>query len=120
LSCAWVPTYRTVQTSLEFEFNVEAARNPGVPLVPVVVGQGQTVRRILDSVRILVNSLEAKNCDILSVFVNRVTPGLSIEENRPAGPGDRKRIAEAAGNPASVPAVGHLVPIPRPIHGGHR
>ncbi|HOV87773.1 MAG TPA: phosphate acetyltransferase [Syntrophobacteraceae bacterium] len=67
--------YRTVHTTLEFEFNVEVARNLGAPLVPVVVGQGRTVRQILDSVWVLVDSLEANNCDILSVFVNRVSPG---------------------------------------------
>ncbi len=35
-------------------------------------------------------------------------------------PGDGKRIAEAAGNPASVLAVRHLVPMRHPIRGGRR
>jgi phosphate acetyltransferase len=66
--------YKTMHTALEFEFNVEVARNLGAPLLPVVAGQGRKVGEIVDAVRVLAESLEAKKCDVLSVIVNRVAP----------------------------------------------
>ena len=66
--------YKAMQTALEFEFNVEVARNLGTPLVPVVAGRGRNVREIVDEVIGLAELLEAKKCDILSVIVNRVAP----------------------------------------------
>jgi phosphate acetyltransferase len=66
--------YRAMHTALEFEFNVEVARNLGTPLMPVVAGQGRKVGEIVDAVGELAESLEAKKCDVLSVIVNRVAP----------------------------------------------
>ena len=66
--------YKAMHTALEFEFNVEVARNLGAPLMPVVAGQGRTVGEIEDAVHTLTESLEAKKCDVLSVIVNRVAP----------------------------------------------
>lgn len=83
--------YRAVHTALEFELNVEVARNLGTPLMPIVAGRGRTPGEIVDSVRILAEFLEARKCDLVSVFVNRVAPGhvkeaaTRLEENAPAG-----------------------------------
>src|SRR5208283_2468468 len=71
--------YKAMQTALEFEFNVEVARNLGTPLMPVVAGQGRKAGEIVDAVRVLAESLEAKKCDVLSVIVNRVAPDDLIE-----------------------------------------
>jgi phosphate acetyltransferase len=71
--------YKAMQTALEFEFNVEVARNLGTPLVPVVAGQGRNVGEIVDEVMGLAELLEAKKCDILSVIVNRVASDNVIE-----------------------------------------
>ena len=50
--------YKTMHTALEFEFNVEVARNLGAPLMAVVAGQGRGVGEIVDAVRVLAESLE--------------------------------------------------------------
>jgi phosphate acetyltransferase len=83
--------HRTMHTALEFEFNLEVARNLGAPLMPVIAGQGRTVGEILSAVRVLAESLETKNCDVLSVIVNRVSPEdvaeaeAQFQEGAPAG-----------------------------------
>jgi phosphate acetyltransferase len=64
--------YKAMQTALEFEFNVQVARNLGTPLVPVVAGKGRNVGEIVDEVMGLMELLEEKKCDVLSVIVNRV------------------------------------------------
>ena len=66
--------YRAMNTALEFEFNVQVARNLGAPLMAVVAGQGRNVGEIVDAVHALVESIEARKCDVLSVIVNRVAP----------------------------------------------
>jgi len=83
--------YKAVHTALEFEFNVEVARNLGAPLMPVVSGRGRTPGGIADSVRVLTEFLEARKCDVLSVIVNRVAPvdvkqaATRIEDTAPTG-----------------------------------
>ncbi len=83
--------YRAMHTALEFEFNVEVARNLGTPLMPVVAGQRRKVAEIVDAVGELALSLETKNCDVLSVIVNRVAPddvdevAARCREGAPAG-----------------------------------
>ncbi len=83
--------YKAIHAALEFEFNVEVARNIGTPLMPVVAGQGRTVGEIVDAVQVLAESLEAKKCDVLSVIVNRVAPddvteaAAQCQEGAPAG-----------------------------------
>ena len=64
--------YKAVNTAMEFDFNVEIARNLGAPLLPVVRGQGREVEEIVNAVRELVESLETRKCDILAVIVNKV------------------------------------------------
>jgi phosphate acetyltransferase len=71
--------HKAMHTALEFEFNVEVARNLGAPLMPVITGKGRTVGEIVDAVSALAESLEAKKCDVLSVIVNRVAPDNAAE-----------------------------------------
>lgn len=85
--------YKAMQTALEFEFNTEVARNLGAPLMPVVSGQGRKAGEIVDAVRVLLEFLEAKKCDVLSVIVNRVAPDDAREAT--------SRFRE--GGPAGVP-----------------
>ncbi len=64
--------YKAMHTAMEFEFNIDVARNLGTPLLPIVAGQGRGVGEILDAVGVLSEFLETKKCDVLSVIVNRV------------------------------------------------
>jgi len=66
--------YKAMNPALEFEFNVEVARNLGAPLLAVVAGQGRNVAEIIESVRPMSEFLTEKRCDILGVIVNRVAP----------------------------------------------
>jgi phosphate acetyltransferase len=66
--------YRAMHTAMEFEFNVEVARNLGTPLLAVVAGQGRSAGELADAVRVLAETLEEKRCDLLAVVVNRVGP----------------------------------------------
>jgi BioD-like phosphotransacetylase family protein len=106
--------YKTMHTALEFEFNVEVARNLGAPLMPVIAGQGRTVGEIVDAVRALVGSLEAKKCDVLSVIVNRVAPedaaeaAVGLQEGSPdlnAGNNAYKAVQRAANAVAIGPVL---------------
>jgi phosphate acetyltransferase len=64
---------------LELDFNVTVARNLGSPMLPVMSGEGRAVLEIVDSVRMLVESLEAKRCDVIAVAVNRVGEDRIVE-----------------------------------------
>ena len=66
--------YTGVATALEFDLNVEIARNLGSPLVPLVSGQGKDIRQVANAVHALIDSLEEKKCDVLAVLVTRVDP----------------------------------------------
>jgi phosphate acetyltransferase len=66
--------YTGVSTALEFDFNVEAAKNLGSPLVPVINGLGKEPVPVVNAARALVESLEAKKCELLAIIVNRVRP----------------------------------------------
>jgi phosphate acetyltransferase len=68
--------YHGVSAALEFDFNVEVARNLGSPLVPVVNGRGKDPDALVNAVKALAESLEEKKCDVLAVLVNRVEPSL--------------------------------------------
>jgi phosphate acetyltransferase len=67
--------YTGVSTALEFELNVEVARNLGSPLVPVINGLGKDTGPIVNAALGLAESLESKKCDLLALIVNRVDPG---------------------------------------------
>ena len=101
MSCARAPITKPCNTALEFEFNVEVARNLGTPLMPVVAGQGRKVEGDRGCrAGAGEQSLEAKKCDILSVIVNRVAPddvmeaAARFQEGAPAG-FSRIRTADA-------------------------
>jgi len=66
--------YSGVATALEFDFNVEVARNLGSPLLPIVNGRGKEPQDLVRPIRGLLESLEAKKCNVLAVIVNRVEP----------------------------------------------
>jgi phosphate acetyltransferase len=66
--------YTGVATALEFDFNVEVARNLGSPLVPMINGQGKDPGAIVNASRGLLESLETKKCELLALIVNRVRP----------------------------------------------
>jgi len=61
-----------VTSAIEFDSNVDLARNLGCPILPVMSGEGRSVSEMVDSVRMLIESLEAKDCDLFAVVVNRV------------------------------------------------
>ncbi len=66
--------YTSVSTALEFDFNVDMARNLGSPLVPIINGLGKDPGSIVNAARALVESLAARKCDILALIVNRIDP----------------------------------------------
>ena len=66
--------HTSVSAALEFDLNIEIARNIGSPLVPIINGQGKVSRIIANAVHSLVESLEEKKCDVLAVLVSRVDP----------------------------------------------
>ena len=66
--------YNSGSTALEFDFNVDMARNLGSPLIPVVNGRGKDAATLLNGVRAITESMEDKKCDVLAVIVNRVAP----------------------------------------------
>ena len=67
--------YTGVSASLEFDFNVEVARNIGSALVPVINGRGKDAVALGRAARTLLESLETRKCDVLAVIINRVEPG---------------------------------------------
>jgi len=67
--------YRGVSAALEFDFNIEIARNLGSTLVPVINGRGKDPDALGRSTRTLLESLESRKCDVLTVIINRVEPG---------------------------------------------
>ncbi len=67
--------YTGVSTIFEFDFNVEVARNLGSTLMPIINGRGKDPDAIVRVTRTLLEQLEAKKCDVLTVIINRVGPG---------------------------------------------
>jgi phosphate acetyltransferase len=53
-----------VTSTLEFDSNVDIARNLGCPTLPVMSGDGQNVSEMVDSVRMLIESIEAKDWSV--------------------------------------------------------
>ena len=64
--------YTGVSEALEFDVNVEVARNLGSPMVPIVNGLGKDRDALVNAVRAISEALEEKKCDILAFCVNRV------------------------------------------------
>ncbi len=67
--------YSTVSAALEFDFNVELAKNLGCLLVPVINGQKRDGSRLAEAARALLESLGERECELLALVVNRVAPG---------------------------------------------
>jgi phosphate acetyltransferase len=67
--------YTGVSTAMEFDFNVEVARNLGSPLVPIINGRGKDQGALVSAVRALTEALAEKKCDLLAVLVNRMDAG---------------------------------------------
>ncbi len=84
--------YTGASIALEFDANVEVARNLGAPLVPIINGLGKDAAPILNAARKLVETLESKKCDLLAIIVNRVEPKLregilaAMKEKLPGSP----------------------------------
>jgi phosphate acetyltransferase len=66
--------HTSVSAALEFDLNVEIARNLGSTLVPIITGRDKDPRKIANAVHALIDSLEKKKCDVLAVLVSRVDP----------------------------------------------
>ncbi len=66
--------YTGVSKGLEFDFNVEVARNLGSPVLAIVNGQDRDAGTLVQAVQALFEALHDKNSDILAVIVNRVRP----------------------------------------------
>jgi phosphate acetyltransferase len=66
--------YTGVSTALEFDFNVEVARNLGSALVPIMLGRGKEPDALARAARTLLESMETRKCDVLAVIINRVDP----------------------------------------------
>jgi phosphate acetyltransferase len=103
--------YRALHTALEFEFNVEVARNLGTPLLAVIAGQGRSAGEVADAVRVLADSLAEKKCDLLAVVVNRVAPDAAAEAAaglRAGGPGESPVFILPADPLLDKPTVGEI------------
>ena len=66
--------YSGVSTALEFDFNVDVARNLGASLLPVINGRGKNPDALSRATRTLFESLESRKCDILAIIINRIDP----------------------------------------------
>jgi phosphate acetyltransferase len=64
--------FTAMAIGFEFKFNIEMANHLGIPLVPVVKGDGRCIRDIVESVRVLEKSIRDKKGELLAVIVNRV------------------------------------------------
>ncbi len=65
--------FTAVTNVFEFKFNIEMANHLGIPLVPIVKGDGRGIRDIVESVSELEKSIKDKNGELLAVVVNRVS-----------------------------------------------
>lgn len=64
--------YTTISTALEFEFNVDVARNLSAMLVPIINGKGKDPGELGRAARTLFELLETRKCDVLTLVINRV------------------------------------------------
>ncbi len=60
--------------ALPFGFNAEIAYNLGCSVIAVVSGLEKTTQQIVDAMRVVMESLEHRGCDVLAVIANRVDP----------------------------------------------
>jgi len=83
--------FTSVVLPLEFGFNAEMAYHLGCPTIPIVRVGEKTTHQIVDAVRVVLEALEQRRCDVLAVIANRVPPAQTtevLEELRKAIPTD--------------------------------
>jgi phosphate acetyltransferase len=67
--------FHDIPPGLALDFNIDVANNLGALVVPVATGFGRTPQEVISKSLVLLNLLEAKRCEVLALFVNRVAPG---------------------------------------------
>jgi phosphate acetyltransferase len=68
-----------VPLPFELGFNAEIAYNLGCAMMPIVTARDKTTHQIVDAVRVVIESLEQRRCDVLAVIANRV-PSAHVAE----------------------------------------
>jgi phosphate acetyltransferase len=66
--------FHDIPPGLALDFNIDVANNLGALAAPVATGFGRTPQEVISRSLVLLNLLEAKRCEVLALFVNRVTP----------------------------------------------
>jgi phosphate acetyltransferase len=68
--------YTGIAAPLEFDFNADIANNLNCVVLPVVNAMEKDPSQISAAVGVMLESLDAQNCDVLAIAVNRVIPRL--------------------------------------------
>ena len=63
-----------VPLPFELGFNAEIAYNLGCGIIPVLAGRDKTRHQIVDAMRVVIESLQQRRCDVLAVIANRIFP----------------------------------------------
>jgi phosphate acetyltransferase len=71
--------FHDISPALTLDFNIDVANNLGAMVAPVITGHGRMPGEIVRRCSVLLNLLEAKRCDVLSLFVNRVPTEVADE-----------------------------------------
>jgi len=66
--------FHDIPPGLALDFNIDVVNNLGALAAPVATGYGRTPQDVIRRSFVLLNLLEAKRCDVLAIFVNRVVP----------------------------------------------
>lgn len=66
--------FHDVPPGLALDFNIDVANNLGALAAPVATGRGRAPQEVIRRSLMLLNLLEAKRCEVLALFVNRVGP----------------------------------------------
>lgn len=66
--------FHDIPPGLALDFNIDVANNLGALAAPVATGFGRTPQEVIGRSLVLLNLLEAKRCEVLALFVNRVAP----------------------------------------------
>jgi phosphate acetyltransferase len=66
--------FHDIPPGLALDFNIDVANNLGALAAPVAAGCGRKPQEVIRRSLVLLNLLEAKRCEVLALFVNRVAP----------------------------------------------
>jgi phosphate acetyltransferase len=66
--------FHDIPPGLALDFNIDIANNLGALAASVATGYGRTPQEVIRRSLVLLNLLEAKRCEVLALFVNRVAP----------------------------------------------